>query len=108
MRPGLIHIAASDTVSLTLGALERDMRAIGVIAGAYFLTPAFHSQVGKRTIVKHFGFSAAISAQYLDPENFEHDPTPDYVMRIGRTMTWKQAIERDDICLLYTSPSPRD
>jgi DNA-binding CsgD family transcriptional regulator len=94
---GLIHLAASDTVALTLGALEHDMRAIGVIAGAYFLTPAFHSQVGKRTIVKHFGFAEAVMASYLDPANFEHDPTPDYVMRTGRTMSWKQAIDRDDM-----------
>ena len=97
MHAGLIHLAASDTVALRLGALESDMRAIGVVAGAYFLTPAFHSQVGKRTVVKHFGFSDAIVASYLNPDNFENDPTPDYVMRTGRTMSWKQAIERDDM-----------
>lgn len=97
MHPGLIHIDASDTVASTLAESERKLRAIGVVAGVYFLTPAFHSQVGKRTTVAHFGFSDEILAKYLDPENFEHDPTPDYVMRVGRTMTWKQAIDRDDL-----------
>ncbi len=97
MQPGLIQIAASETVASTLREMERELREMGVVAGAYFLTPAFHSQVGKRTIVKYFGFSDAAMSAYLDPENFENDPTPDYVMRIGRTMTWKQAIDRDDM-----------
>ncbi len=97
VRPGLIRIGASETVTSTLAEMERNVRTLGVVAGAYFLTPAFHSQVGKRTIVTHFGFSDAIMSAYLDPGNFEYDPTPDFVMRVGRTMTWKQAIDRDDM-----------
>ena len=93
----LIHVASDDTVAAAIGDGEAQLRAIGVIAGAYFLTPAFHSQVGRRTVVAHFGFPRAITDTYLHPDNFENDPTPDYVMRIGRTLTWKQAILREDM-----------
>ena len=92
MSEGLIEVADSDTVATVIADGERQLRSIGVIAGSYHLTPAFRSQVGRHTIVAHFGYAPEIVARYLDPAMFESDPVPDYVMRVGRTMTWRQAI----------------
>jgi DNA-binding CsgD family transcriptional regulator len=89
---GLIEVGDTDTVRSVINDGEAALRALGVVAGSYHLTPAFHSQVGKRTVVAHFGYEPDIVARYLDPVIFESDPIPDYVMRAGRTMTWKQAI----------------
>ncbi len=94
MEPGLIHIAASETVASALAEFESQVGELGAVAGMYFMTPAFHSQTGKRTIVTHFGFSEKLVSMYLDPKNFENNPTPDYVMRAGRTMSWSQATSR--------------
>ena len=64
----------------------------GVKAISYHSTPAFYSQVSKRSSVFHFGYPAEIVATYLDPQIMESDPIPDYVMAVGHVMSWQQAI----------------
>jgi DNA-binding CsgD family transcriptional regulator len=89
---GLIPIAEKDTVASTIKICTDDLMSLGVKAGIYFLTPAFHSQVSKRTAVVHFGFPDNFIKGYLDPAIFENDPIPDYVMNAARTMSWEQVI----------------
>ena len=84
---GLIPISETDTVASTITALQAELVEFGVSAGAYHMTPPFHSQVSKKTVFAHFGMSASAIQKYLDPAVFENDPVPDYVMTAGRTMS---------------------
>lgn len=92
-----IEIGSDETLSSALAKCAKALRRFGVKACTYHLTPPFHSQVGKKSVVYHYGFPRNIVAEYLDPEVFETDPSPDYVMHAGRTMTWTQAIEGRDL-----------
>lgn len=89
---GLIPVAEADTVASIITACTSDLIEIGVKAALYYLTPAFHSQVSKKTFVAHFGFADEHIREYLDPAIFENDPIPDYVMDTGRAMSWEQAL----------------
>ncbi|MGE3693282.1 MAG: LuxR C-terminal-related transcriptional regulator [Novosphingobium sp.] len=91
MHVGLIAIGPEETISTILAESEEKLRALGAIAGAYHMTPAFHSQVSNRTVVAHFGFSARLGERYLEREFFEANPIPDLVMQAGHAMTWKEA-----------------
>jgi DNA-binding CsgD family transcriptional regulator len=82
----------SDTVTSVLDEGRERLIALGVVAGAYHLTPPFHSQIGKKAVLLHFGYAPDLIQKYLDPSVFEADPVPDYVMNVGHSMTWKQAI----------------
>lgn len=90
---GLIAFKPGETLSSAMAACERDLRQIGVVAGMYHLTPPFHSQVGKEAVVAHFGYPEEVMHFYLDPEVLESNPAPDFVMRAGRTMSWRQTTE---------------
>lgn len=89
---GLIPIAETDTVASTIAALQAELVDLGISAGAYHMTPPFHSQVSKKTVFAHFGMSASAIQKYLDPAVFEIDPVPDYVMTAGRTMSLSRII----------------
>ena len=89
---GLIPIAETDTVASTIAALQAELVELGISAGAYHMTPPFHSQVSKKTVFAHFGMSASAIQKYLDPAVFEIDPVPDYVMTAGRTMSLSRII----------------
>lgn len=89
---GLIPIAETDTVASTITALQAELVDLGISAGAYHMTPPFHSQVSKKTVFAHFGMSASAIQKYLDPAVFEIDPVPDYVMTAGRTMSLSRII----------------
>jgi DNA-binding CsgD family transcriptional regulator len=97
MTDGILTLSADDTITATADAAQAVLRDIGVVAGAYFLTPANAAPTGRRTVVVHFGFPEDVVAAYLDPNVFEHDPIPDHVMRRGRSMTWGQAIRDRDL-----------
>jgi DNA-binding CsgD family transcriptional regulator len=89
---GIITFKPTDTLSSAMAACELMLRKLGVVAGMYHLTPPFHSQVGKDAVITHFGYSDEIMRFYLDPAVLETNPAPDFVMRAGRTMSWRQTI----------------
>lgn len=89
---GLIPIANTDTVASTIAALQAELVELGVRAGAYHMTPPFHSQVSKKTVVVHFGMPEETTRKYLDPAIFERDPIPDYVVAAGRTMSFARIL----------------
>lgn len=69
------------------------MRQIGVIAGGYFLTPAFHSPLSSKTAVATFGLESQVEELLTDSEFLAHDPFPDFAMAAARPMTWHEALE---------------
>jgi DNA-binding CsgD family transcriptional regulator len=89
---GLILIANTDTVMSTIAALQAELVELGVRAGAYHMTPPFHSQVSKKAVVKHFGMPEETTRKYLQPVIFERDPIPDYVVAAGRTMSFARVL----------------
>ena len=92
LHPGVISLEPGETIETVLDACREELMAMGVVSGTYHLTPAFHSQLSSRTVVTHFGYADDMIGRYLEPETFANDPIPDHVMRVGRTMTWKQAL----------------
>jgi DNA-binding CsgD family transcriptional regulator len=68
------------------------MRQIGVTAGGYFLTPAFHSPLSTKTAVASFGLDSEAEAFLTDPAFLADDPFPDYVMTAARPMTWHEVL----------------
>lgn len=89
---GLVSVTEHDTVASTIRDCKNALMEVGIKAGIYILAPALHSQVSKRSVVTHFGFPDAFIQKYLDPEVFENDPIPDYVIKIGQAMSWQQAV----------------
>ncbi len=87
-----LRLSPNDTVVSLLDQFADEVKSLGVVAGLYTLVPPFHSQVGKRAVVSHFGFPSEIAAAYLDPKIQSNDPFPDMVVQCGRTMTWREAI----------------
>lgn len=92
MAEELIKLNPTDNVRSVLESCRSNLNILGVNAGSYHLTPPLHSQLSSKTIVAHFGFSKKIVSKYLDPTFFENDPVANYVMKVGRSMTWKKAI----------------
>ena len=85
-------VKGKHSVFAELTALFGHLKAEGVIAMSYHVTPPFYSQVSKYSSVFHFGYPKEIVATYLEPDIMEADPIPDRVMAVGHAMTWQQAI----------------
>jgi DNA-binding CsgD family transcriptional regulator len=98
---GIIKVGDDETIGSTLVTCENDLKKLGVRAGAYFLTPPFHSQVSKKTVVSHFGFSDEFMDKYLDPMVFENDPMPDSVMTYGRSVSWLEVLEKFNLSEMH-------
>lgn len=80
------------SVKEELEALYKFALAAGGKVISYHLTPPFHSQNSRHSTVFHFGLDPEVAKIYLEPEVFESDPIPDYVMREGYCMSWRQAL----------------
>jgi DNA-binding CsgD family transcriptional regulator len=85
-------VKEDSSINGELNELSRQLKAKGVAAISYHVTPPFYSQVSKRTSVFHSGYPKEIVALYLDPDFMESDPIPDHVMSVGHVMTWQQVI----------------
>lgn len=68
-------------------------KARGLKSGSYRLVPSFHSQLDPDAALYHFGFPKAWVELYdKDPDFRRHDPIADYVIQVGRPMTWQEAL----------------
>lgn len=94
---GVIKVKPGESASSTMAMCAVELRRLGVKACTYHLAPPFHSQVGPKSVVFHYGYPEEVISEYLDPSVLETNPGPDYVMQHGRAMTWKQAIEGRDL-----------
>lgn len=90
-------IDADDTVKSTFEKGAERLHELGVKAISYHLTPPFHSQISERTTVLFSGHSPDVMAATLDPKIFENNPLPDYVMHVGHSMSWSQALSAQNL-----------
>lgn len=98
MADTLANSSGQETLISILSDARKFARSNGVTSASYRLVPAFHSQLGKDAVLFHFGFPDAWVALYDHDHEFrQHDPIADYVMRIGETRTWKQAVAEQDL-----------
>lgn len=91
------QVSQHSTVQDELDELARQLHPRDVRAISYHITPPFLSQVSVFSSVFHSGYPEELIKIYLDPEIFENDPIPDYVMEFGQVTTWKQAVSDQKI-----------
>ncbi|MEP6785619.1 MAG: LuxR C-terminal-related transcriptional regulator [Sphingomonadales bacterium] len=97
MRRDLFAPDANDTIQSVIDEGVAQLRHIGVIAGGYFLTPPFHSQISTKTIVVSFGLEPDVEKFLTDQQFLIDDPFPDFVMAAARPMTWRDVLARIEL-----------
>lgn len=98
MLPSANDNRTSASLPAMLAEARRLARSRGVVCASYRIVPSFHSQLHASAILYHFGFPPEWVGLYDDDSDFrQDDPIADYVIREGRTMSWKQAIAEQDL-----------
>lgn len=92
MRSEMFATDANDTIKSVIDDGIGQLREIGVTAGGYFLTPAFHSPLSEKTIVAAFGLDPDVEKHLTDQAFLMHDPFPDYVMSVAQPTTWHEVL----------------
>ena len=104
MAKPLIDTRDIENLDTLLLSARKFVRSLGVTSASYRLVPAFHSQLDKGADLFHFGFPDAWVALYDgDLEFRRHDPIADYVIRVGKLMTWAEAIKDQKLTLEQTA-----
>jgi DNA-binding CsgD family transcriptional regulator len=87
----LNSIAAAQTTADVLREVRAAAKEYGLLRGGYHFTAPFSSQIGANTYIVQFGYPEEWQKLYAKAEFRKNDPFPDFVMRHGMPITWKEA-----------------
>ena len=90
-------IQSATCVGDVLDILARASRRFGADRFSYHFTPVFESQTGGKTIITEQGFAPGWISLYDNAHFRQADPIPDYVMREGKVLTWRQALAQQHL-----------
>lgn len=85
-------IARARETSTVLEIVRQAAGAQGVARHSYHLSPRLKSQTGKETQVSYAGFSEKWISLYNSSKFRLHDPISDTVLKVGKPMTWFDAL----------------
>ncbi len=89
----LSRTAGQNSVEKVIAVARAGASRLGVRCATFHLTAPHASQVGNKVVIVAFGHRREWITGYRDPAVRRHDPVPDHVMRSGRVMTYRQALE---------------
>lgn len=84
-------------VSEVLDVMHQLCCSFGGTKLSYHFTPIFKNQNSDETVIYARGFPEGWIALYDDQHLRQFDPIPDKIMKIGRVMTWGNAIMEADL-----------
>ncbi len=89
----LTKMSNQEDVGNTIQLCVDEIIRLGVKSGTYHIGAPHASQVGPNVFIAAFGFDEEWIRSYRKPQVRQHDPIPDYVMRVGSAMTYAEALE---------------
>lgn len=88
----LVRIAEENDVGVLNELAADEARRLGVVAASTHISAPHASQVGKSVFIAMFGFSPEWTSLYRKPEFRANDPIPDFVMREGKSTSYREVL----------------
>jgi DNA-binding CsgD family transcriptional regulator len=94
MEKAFADIVKANSVAQAIDFARFRVEELGAVQGTFHVGAPNVSQTGPQTYVAHFGKSDDWIEGYLDPVIRQHDPIPNFVMRLGVSIDICDAIKK--------------